>query len=123
MITVESYLSYLQSSEEEVSEIAVASAAITAVHLAMLAGDVYRKHLSKIARACRNFEGMEKTKCTLGLKIKGLGDLIRQLRTAQGKCEDAKCTEKMRLRIEKQNMKMRTLQSQLRTVIRQSYGR
>lgn len=116
---VKDYLQEIQEDSylDELGPIALAGIA----QISMAAYKLYKTHLSKIARACKNFTGPENNKCRLSFKIKATQKLGSAFKAIKGKCTDEPCKIKMNYKIGKQVDKLAKLNMTLKTVKQQNY--
>jgi hypothetical protein len=73
---------------------------------------IYKKHLSKAAKACSNYKSTKKEKCMLLYKIKGRREQLNKIKQAVSQCSKDKHPDKCKSKALKETNKVsRTLQS------------
>jgi hypothetical protein len=90
----------------------------TILGLSYLVTNIYNSLLSKIARACMNYEGSAKTICKLKYRMQAAQAALNKSREAKGKClktkNPEKCNEKFDATMEKYQNEIKEYNDQLR---------
>ena len=90
------------------------AAAVAGVGLGIAAVKIYKRHLSKAARACKGLSGQDKTKCMFGHQARGVQGAIGALKSEMSKCgADPKCKAKIQTRIAKYNKQLAKIKSRM----------
>jgi hypothetical protein len=114
---VKRYLRKLADRHAHELEVAKGNVAVTAVGVTLLVGmgaflsyKIYKRFLSKAARACKKLGSKEKTSCIVKYRINGYREQIKGLTAAKGLCNKTKkpkkCTSKIDLKIRKIKAKL-----------------
>jgi len=116
---LDAYLQLLQ--EEVVDEVAptkegvAVSSALFAVPMALnLAAKAYKRIFDKAAKACKDYTGMDKTKCLKRFKAQGVKAKMGVLSKAKGMCRKDKnpeaCKAKLTNKISKLQAKLKMVE-------------
>jgi len=110
---LDAYLRFIQ--EDEVVDEAVPVGALFVVPMALsLASKAYKKFIDKAERTCKDYTGLEKTKCLKRYRAKGVKVKILTLNKAKGMCGKDKspeaCRSKLTNKISKLQAKLKMIQ-------------
>ena len=111
---VDEYLQVLQ--DDNISEAAISpTTALFIVPTAIsLAAKAYKAFIDKAEKTCRDYTGLEKTKCLKRFRAQAVKAKIATLNKAKGMCakdkNPEKCREKLAGQISKLNAKLKMIQ-------------
>lgn len=75
---------------DEIQEVAPIMLAVSAASLSMTAFNLYKQHLTKAARACKDLTPREKSICMLRFKMSGKKLQLAKLKDGMTKCNKSK---------------------------------
>ena len=96
--TVDKYLDEIQNVNEFIL--------ITSVLIISMAIKMYKNHISKYGKHCKERKGDARKLCILNGKIKATEEFIVKLRTDKHKCSDNKCKEKVESKVKNVKKKL-----------------
>lgn len=99
--------------------------AFSAASLSMAAFNLYKQHLTKAARMCRDLPPKEKSVCMLNYKIQGKKLQLAKLKDGLGECakikKAAECKENLTKKAKKVDDQIKFLSNRMREVRKQRY--
>jgi len=98
------YKGYNRGVQNALTAVAIVAAVVTASYA------IYKRFLSKAAKACKEKGGLEKTNCMVKYKKQAQAARIKELQAGMSRCEKSKdpstCKLKLQKRINKEKAKM-----------------
>lgn len=112
---------------DTIQEVLPIMVAFSAASVSMGAFNLYKQHLTKAARTCRDLPAKEKSVCMLNYKLQGKKIQLAKLKDGLGKCSGLektkvqKCKENLTKKSKRVDDQIKFLSNRMRQLRRQKY--